>query len=79
MDGLRDQLNSVLHLVLTHDDNSCRRPEGLPMPALASDAGEQKACSNEGAEGRCKKDRRALKRWPGVGDIRWHRFRRDVL
>jgi hypothetical protein len=61
MDGLRDQLNSLVHLVLSHGDNSCRRPEGLPMPALASDAGEQKACSNEGSEGRCKKDRCTLK------------------
>ena len=47
------------------------------MLARVSDAGQEKACSNERAKGGRKKDRGALKRWPCVGDI--CRFRSDVV
>ena len=69
MDGLSNLFNLALSRYPSHD-NLLHALQGKPMPALGSEAGEQKAGSDEGAEGGGKEDRCALKRPPGVGGIR---------
>jgi hypothetical protein len=67
VDRLSHKLDFVIHRRFIDESSVCPRRQGRQGRPL-SDAGEQKACSNERAKGRCKKDRRTLERWPGVGN-----------